>query len=186
LEICLNDLEKDHACVPIKKSDPVVSYRETITQESSVLCLSKSQNKHNRLFMKASPLDQSLVNDIDKEIVSHKQEAKARGRYLADNYNWDLTEARKIWSFGPEGSGPNVLVDTTKGAYYLNEIKDSVVAGFQWASKESVLCEENMRGVRINLVDTKIHTDPMHRGGGQVIPAIRRAIFILLRGRSQQ
>ena len=32
LEICLKDLEEDHACVPIVKSDPVVSYRETVTE----------------------------------------------------------------------------------------------------------------------------------------------------------
>lgn len=47
-----------------------------------------------------------------------------------------MTEARKIWCFGPDGSGPNILVDCTKGVQYLNEIKDSVVAGFQWATKE--------------------------------------------------
>ena len=29
LEICLKDLEENHACIPLKKSDPVVSYRET-------------------------------------------------------------------------------------------------------------------------------------------------------------
>ncbi len=39
-------------------------------------------------------------------------------------------------SFGPEGKGPNLLVDASKGVQYLNEIKDSVVAGFQWATKE--------------------------------------------------
>ena len=53
LEICLKDLEEDHACIPIKKSDPVVSYRETVTEESDIMCLSKSPNKHNRLFCKA-------------------------------------------------------------------------------------------------------------------------------------
>ena len=68
--------------------------------------------------------------------MSYKQDFKARARYLADTYEWDITEARKIWCFGPEGSGPNLLVDTTKGVQYLNEIKDSMVAGFQWASKE--------------------------------------------------
>lgn len=58
----------------------------------------------------------------------------------------DVTEARKIWCFGPEGTGPNVIMDCTKGVQYLNEIKDSVVAGFQWATKEGILCDENMRG----------------------------------------
>jgi elongation factor 2 len=33
LEICLKDLEEDHACIPIKTSDPVVSYRETVTDK---------------------------------------------------------------------------------------------------------------------------------------------------------
>jgi len=47
-----------------------------------------------------------------------------------------VTEARKIWCFGPDGTGPNFVMDCTKGVQYLNEIKDSVVAGFQWAAKE--------------------------------------------------
>ena len=41
LEICLKDLEEDHAQIPLKKSDPVVSYRETVSEESSQMCLSK-------------------------------------------------------------------------------------------------------------------------------------------------
>ena len=55
---------------------------------------------------------------------------------MADKYEYDITEARKIWCFGPDTTGPNLLIDCTKGVQYLNEIKDSVVAGFQWASKE--------------------------------------------------
>ena len=54
LEICLKDLEEDHAGIPIIQKDPVVSYRETVTEESNQVCLSKSPNKHNRLFMKRS------------------------------------------------------------------------------------------------------------------------------------
>lgn len=55
---------------------------------------------------------------------------------MADKYGMDVGEARKIWCFGPEGTGPNILTDVTKGVQYLNEIKDSVVGGFQWATKE--------------------------------------------------
>jgi elongation factor 2 len=65
LEICLKDLEEDHAGIPLKKSDPVVSYRETVTEASSIMCLSKSPNKHNRLFMKAEPIVAQLQQDID-------------------------------------------------------------------------------------------------------------------------
>ncbi|KAI1283060.1 Eukaryotic translation elongation factor 2 [Halotydeus destructor] len=177
LEICLKDLEEDHAQIPIKTSDPVVSYRETVEGQSSVTCLSKSPNKHNRLFMSAQPMPDGLAEDIDGGQVSPKDEFKARARYLNDKYEWDVTECRKIWSFGPEGTGPNILMDVTKGVQYLNEIKDSVVAGFQWASKESVLCEENMRGIRFNIHDVTLHTDAIHRGGGQIIPTARRCMY---------
>lgn len=66
LEICLKDLEEDHACIPLKKSDPVVSYRETVKEESDRMCLSKSPNKHNRLFLKSAPMPDGLPEDIDK------------------------------------------------------------------------------------------------------------------------
>lgn len=65
LEICLKDLEEDHACIPLKKSDPVVSYRETVIGESSQMCLSKSPNKHNRLFMRARPFPDGLAEQVD-------------------------------------------------------------------------------------------------------------------------
>merc|ERR1719370_2457568 len=144
LEICLKDLEEDHACIPLKKSDPVVSYRETVSDESNQVCLSKSPNKHNRLYMIAKPMPDGLAEDIDNGDVTDKQDFKIRGRYLVDKFEYNVDEARKIWCFGPEGTGPNIVIDATKGVQYLNEIKDSVVAGFQWATKEGVLCDENM------------------------------------------
>jgi len=177
LEICLKDLEEDHAGIPLKKSDPVVSYRETVSETSSITCLSKSPNKHNRLFMTATNFPEGLSEDIDDGEVTDKQDFKTRGRYLADKYEWDVGEARKIWCFGPEGTGPNMVIDVSKGVQYLNEIKDSVVAGFQWASKEGVLCDENMRGCRFNIHDVTLHADAIHRGGGQIIPTARRVLY---------
>jgi elongation factor 2 len=177
LEICLKDLEEDHACVPIKVSEPVVSYRETVSEESDRVCLSKSPNKHNRLYMKAVPMPDGLAEDIEKGEVTPRQEVKERARYMSEKYEYDVTEARKIWCFGPEGTGANIVVDVTKGVQYLNEIKDSVVAGFQWASKEGVLCEENMRGVRFDVHDVTLHADAIHRGGGQIIPTARRCFY---------
>jgi len=177
LEICLKDLEEDHAQIPLKKSDPVVSYRETVSEESYMMCLSKSPNKHNRLFMKAVPMPDGLAEDIEDGKVNPRDDFKIRGRYLADTYEYDITEARKIWCFGPDTNGPNLMIDCTKGVQYLNEIKDSVVAGFQWASKEGVLCDENLRATRFNLYDVALHADAIHRGGGQIIPTARRVLY---------
>ncbi|KAL6728942.1 hypothetical protein Aduo_000044 [Ancylostoma duodenale] len=177
LEICLKDLEEDHACIPLKKSDPVVSYRETVSEESNQICLSKSPNKHNRLHATAKPMPDGLADDIENGTVNARDEFKARAKILAEKYDYDVTEARKIWCFGPDGTGPNILVDITKGVQYLNEIKDSVVAGFQWATREGVLSDEHMRGIRFDIHDVTLHADAIHRGGGQIIPTARRVIY---------
>ncbi|KAK4386829.1 Elongation factor 2 [Sesamum angolense] len=131
LEICLKDLQEDFmGGAEIIKSDPVVSFRETVLERSSRTVMSKSPNKHNRLYMEARPLEEGLAESIDEGRVQ-----------------------------------------------YLNEIKDSVVAGFQWASKEGPLAEENMRGVCFEVCDVVLHADAIHRGGGQVIPTARRVIY---------
>jgi len=177
LEICLKDLEEDHAGVPIKTGNPVVQFRETVQDESNMTCLSKSPNKHNRIFMKAAPITEECSVDIENGKISSKDDFKARARILAEEHGWDVTDARKIWCFGPETSGPNLLVDTTKGVQYLNEIKDSCVAAFQWATKEGCLADENMRGIRFNILDVTLHADAIHRGGGQIIPTCRRVLY---------
>ncbi|UKZ73615.1 Elongation factor 2 [Trichoderma virens FT-333] len=153
LEICLNDLENDHAGVPLIISDPVVQYRETVQAKSSITALSKSPNKHNRLYMVAEPMDEELAGAIEAGKIA------------------------PIWTFGPDGTGANLLVDQTKAVQYLNEIKDSVVSGFQWASREGPIAEEPMRAIRFNILDVTLHADAIHRGGGQIIPTARRVLY---------
>merc|ERR1739844_39681 len=130
LEICLQDLQNDFMGTQVKVSDPVVSFRETCTEKSDQTCLAKSANKHNRLFVEAEPLGPELALAIDDGDIAPGADPKVQGRKMADDYGWDVTEARKIWAFGPEGTGPNLFVDTTKGVNYLMEIKESVVGGF--------------------------------------------------------
>jgi len=177
LEICLKDLIEEYAKCDLKQGDPVVTYKETITEESSQMCLSKSPNKHNRLFLKGCPLGEELSNEIEKETMGPKAETKERGKRLVDEFEWDKTDSTKIWCYGPDNNGPNMVVDTAKGVQFLNEIKDSVEAAFQWASREGVLCDENMRGCRYNIHDVTLHTDAIHRGGGQILPTCRRVIY---------
>lgn len=178
LEICLKDLQDDFMNgAPLIISEPVVSFRETVTAASSVQCLSKSANKHNRIFCKGAPLTEELCLDIEDGKAGAEADPKTRARFLADNYDWDVAEARKIWCYGPDGRGPNTLVDVTKGVQNMNELKDSFVAAWQWATKEAPLCDENMRGIRVNIEDMTMHADAIHRGGGQIIPTARRVVY---------
>lgn len=177
LEICLKDLEEDHAGVPLKMSDPVVSYRETVSQPSTEICLSKSANKHNRIYVTAQPLPEGLAEAIERGEVNATDEFKSRAKFLAENYGFELAEARKIWCFGPSGTGTNILIDSTKGVDYLNEIKTSIIVAFQLAMEEGVLCGEPMRGLRFDVHDVKVHADAAHRGDSQIIPMAKRAFY---------
>jgi elongation factor 2 len=185
IEICLKDLQEDFMNgAPITISDPVVSYRETVNAESSRTVLSKSPNKHNRLFCKACPLGYGvddaqtpLADDIEAGEVFPDMDQKAKTRFLVDKYGWEKSETQKIWAWGPDNNGPNIVVDKTVGVQYLLEIKDSIVAGWQWVCKEGPLCDETLRDVRINIEDVVLHADTIHRGGGQLIPTARRVFL---------
>eukprot|EP00727_Mastigamoeba_balamuthi_P013013 m51a1_g8334 putative elongation factor 2 (841) ;mRNA; f:170406-173042 len=179
LEICLKDL-REFCGIEIVTSEPVVSFRETASAPSSVLCLSKSANKLNRFWMRAEPLAEGLAEAIDAGEVRANADPKERARALADRYGWDVQEARKIWCFGPDTKGTNVLVDATKAVQYLQESRDYCIAAFQWATRTGPLCEETLRAVRVSLADVSVHSDPAHRGSRQLIPAARRCVHASL------
>jgi elongation factor 2 len=177
VEICLNDLQKEYANCEIKQSEPIVTYKESVSDLSDQVCLSKSANKHNRLYCTAQPLQEGLPDLIEKGELGPKDDPKLRAKRLNEEFEWDKEDAQRIWGFGPENAGPNMLIDMTKGVQFMNEIKDSMESAFQWATKEGPMCEENMRQVRVNIVDVALHTDAIHRGGGQLIPAARRVYY---------
>jgi elongation factor 2 len=178
LEICLKDLQDDFmGGAEIRVSPPVVAFRETVSAMSNHVVMSKSPNKHNRIYLQARPAEEGLAEAIDDGKVGPRDDPKVRAKVMSEEFGWDKDQARKVWAFGPDTLGPNLLTDVTKGVQYLNEIKDSAVAAFQWASKEGVLAEENMRGIVFEVCDVVLHADAIHRGGGQIIPTARRAMY---------
>jgi elongation factor 2 len=142
VEICLNDLQKEYANCEIKQSEPIVTYKETVSAKSDQVCLSKSANKHNRLYCVAQPLEEGIPDLIEKGELGPKDDPKLRAKRLAEEFNWDKEEAVRVWTFGPDNAGPNMLVDLTKGVQFMNEIRDSMESAFQWSTKEGPMCEE--------------------------------------------
>lgn len=177
LEICLKDLQEDFMGTEVNIGNPIVSYRESVSEESSKTALSKSPNKHNRLYVIAYPLGEEVSNAIDEKVIDPRGDPKARARVMADEFGWDVSEARKIWGFGPDGLGPNIFSDQTKGVDYLLEIKESVVNGFTWACKNGPMADEQLRGCKFSLQDVTLHADSIHRGMGQIMPTARRVCF---------
>merc|ERR1712025_831198 len=179
VEICLKDLREEYAQCEFSVGDPVVSYRETVTDESNQICLSKSPNKHNRIYLVAKPMAEELSKGIEDGKLGPKADPKERTKALKENedFEFDDMATRKIWGWGPETDGPNLVVDMTQGIQYVQEIKEHVNSAFQWTTKEGPLCEENMRGIRYDLMDVTLHADSIHRGAGQIMPPTRRCCF---------
>merc|ERR1719264_1849011 len=139
------------------------------------MIVAKSPNKHNRLYMWANPMCAELCMAIDEKEITPTDDFKVRARTLANDYGWQVGEARKIWTFGcPPDALPNFIVDASKGVQFLNEIKDHVVGAFMQASGGGVLCDEMWRGIRINIDDVTLHADAIHRGAGQIMPCAKK------------
>jgi len=77
--------------------------------------MAKSPNKHNRLYAQAASLGDKLPGEIENNKVTPRDDPKVRAKILSDEFEWDKNDALKLWCFGPENNGANLLVDTTKG-----------------------------------------------------------------------
>lgn len=175
VEICINDLIGEYCQIEVIKSDPVVSYRETV-RELSKAAMSKSANTHNRLFCTGQPITEEFSLALEKGDIPMRDQ-KEKTKILTEKFGFEKTEVPKIWAFGPDGEGPNLIIDATSGCQFMHEIKDHMVSGFEQVVKAGVLCEEPLRGVRFNVMDTTLHPDSIHRGGSQISPATRRVLY---------
>lgn len=176
VEICINDLKNEYAQIELITSNPIVSYNETVTIKGEQ-CMSKSANKHNRLYVSAEPISGDLAVEIEAGRVTLTMDKKEFSNILTKDFNFDKNDVAKIWAFGPNDDGPNMIVDITSGCQFMNEIRDSCVTGFNVVTANGVLCDEPCRAMRFNVHDTNLHPDGIHRGGGQIIPVARRALY---------
>ncbi|KAL3678399.1 hypothetical protein R1sor_021355 [Riccia sorocarpa] len=181
LDSIMKDLRELYSEVEVKVADPVVSFCETVVETSSLKCFAETPNKKNKLTMIAEPLEKGLAEDIENGVVSIDWPRKRLGDFFQNKYDWDLLAARSIWAFGPDKQGPNILLDDTLPSEVdkslLSAVKDSIVQGFQWGAREGPLCDEPIRNVKFKILDAIVAQEPLHRGGGQIIPTSRRVAY---------
>lgn len=173
LEITTYRIVNDHK-VEIKASPPIVVYRENVKGKSPVF-EGKSPNKHNRFFVEVMPLEQSIIDAIksgDLVVDGKIKDAKELAKKLQD-LGMDREEARGVVMFKDN----NVFIDATKGIQYLNETIELCKQGFEEAMNLGPLAQEKVMGLKVRLVDAKLHEDSIHRGPAQVIPAFRSAVY---------
>ena len=161
--------------VEIKSSPPIVVYRECVDKASEKPFEGKSPNKHNRFYFLVEPLDEAIVAAIKGgEILSNTKikDAKALMKQLQD-LGMEKEEAKNVYYI----HGTNMFINATKGIQYLHEVKELLIDAFKEAMDAGPLSREPIMGVKVNLVDAKLHEDAIHRGPAQVIPAARNGIF---------
>jgi U5 small nuclear ribonucleoprotein component len=189
MDCVLHDLRKLYTEIEIKVSDPVVKFSETVVESSYLKCFAETPNERNRLTMLAEPLEKGLTEALESgrlpSPIDGPEHVKELSRILQDEFGWDILAARSVWAFGPdERKGPNILIDDTLPSEVdkeaLSLVKDYVIQGFQWATREGPLCEEQVRGVKFRLLDAVVASEAIHRGAGQQIPTARRACYSAL------
>jgi len=161
--------------VEIKSSQPIVVYRESISGTNERSFEGKSPNKHNRFYFQVEPLEEEIIKAIkDGDIQSSGKikDAKTLAKELQE-LGMDRDEARGIYSI----QGTNIFTNVTKGIQYLHEVKELLLDAFNEAIAAGPLSREPVTGMKVKLVDAKLHEDAIHRGPAQVIPAGRNGIF---------
>ena len=170
LEIITHRIEHDES-IPIIASPPLVVYRETVEGHAGPV-EGKSPNRHNKFYFEVEPLGAEVVDKIQSEgITVGKNKVVMRDKLI--EAGMDKAEAKKVLNI-IEG---NVLVDMTKGVQYLRETMELIQEGFEEVMLKGPLAKEKCRGIKVKLMDVKLHEDSIHRGPAQVIPAVRSAIF---------
>ncbi|KAK9371019.1 P-loop containing nucleoside triphosphate hydrolase protein [Lipomyces kononenkoae] len=181
MDCVLHDLRRLYSEIEIKVSDPVTRFCETVVDQSSIKPYGETPNKKNRISIIAEPLDPGISEDIESGKVNIEWPVRKIGKFFQEQYEWDALASRSIWAFGPEDNGPNILLDDTLpnevDKKLLNSIRDSVKQGFQWAVREGPLCEEPIRNTKFRIMDVSLASEPIYRGGGQIIPTARRVCY---------
>jgi len=170
LEIITYRIEHDEG-VPIIASQPIVVFRETVEGKVGPV-EGKSPNRHNKFYFEFEPLEPAVLEKIISEGVTVGKDKVALRDQLV-SAGLDKDEAKNVVSI-LEG---NMLLDMTKGIQYLRETMELVQEGFKEVMLNGPLAKEKCRGIKLKLVDVKLHEDSIHRGPAQVIPAVRSALL---------
>jgi len=170
LEIATSLLQE--AGLEITTTQPLINYRETIRGKAGPI-MSKSPNKHNKIFMRVEPLAEDIIDLIRTRQIREDMDKKEMAKILREK-GWSADEARNVAALDVSG---NILLDETKGVQFMQESMDSIRSGFEDVLYSGPIAHETVRGVKFILHHFVPHEDPAHRGLAQLMPATRRSML---------
>ncbi|MCI4366982.1 MAG: elongation factor EF-2, partial [Thermoplasmata archaeon] len=135
----------------------------------------KSPNKHNKFYFEVEALPEGIVQLIKDGEIPQGKSFKDIKTLVAKMHAVGLDREQGRGLVAVEGT--NMLLDVTKGIQNLNETMDLVVDAFKEAMNRGPLANEKVYGLKVRLVDAKLHEDSIHRGPAQTIPAARSGTY---------
>jgi len=163
---------KDEYMVPITTSEPIVVYHETIEKAAGPI-EGKTPNKHSKFYIEIEPLSESVRKALDDGKI---RDGPPKGQ-VAIQAMIDAGLDRPTAKGVVHVANNCILVDSSHGVQYLNEVMELLTDGFVEATRDGPLAREKVSGVMVKIMDATIHEDPVHRGPAQIIPAMRRPIY---------
>ena len=176
LEVIENRI-KTEKNVDVSTSEPIVVFRETITKPSQE-AMGKTPNKHNHLFFKVEPLEDSVYDAIKKgelpEMRIKKKNLEIRDTLV--ECGMDSKTALKVKDIFKG----NMLLDMTRGQVHVGEVIEMIRDMFEDVMSQGPLAKEPCLKVKVSLTDMKLHEDAIHRGPAQMYPAVREGIRVAM------
>ena len=83
--------------------------------------MSRSPNRHNKIFIRIEPLPPDVVELIRTGQLNENTDKKTVAKVLRE-HGWDADEARSVVTIDDKG---NMLLEETKGVQFLQESMDS-------------------------------------------------------------
>ncbi|KAI2490379.1 Elongation factor G [Fragilaria crotonensis] len=169
MDCMMHDLRHVYSDIEVKVSDPIVGFRETVIETSSLKCFAETANKRNKLTFIAEPLDDGLAEMLEAGKINPSWDTRKQGRFFQKKFDWDLLSSRSVWAFGASPThGTNILLDDTLPSEVdknlLKTCKSSIVQGFQWATREGPLRRTGARD-EDSILNASLADKPIHRGG---------------------
>src|SRR5262245_17590133 len=100
LEIATSLLQE--AGLEITTTQPLINYRETIRGNAGPI-MSKSPNKHNKIFMRVEPLPDDILDLIRTGKIKEDMDKKEMAKLLRDK-GWSADEARSVSAIDVSGN----------------------------------------------------------------------------------
>ena len=174
LEITTYRIVNDHK-VEIKSSPPIVVYRENVKEHERPV-RGQVPEQAQPLLRRGVPAGaghRRRHQERRHQVEGKIKDAKELAKQLQD-LGMDSDEARGVVMF----KNNNVFLDVTKGIQYLNETIELCKQAFEEAMNLGPLAQEKVMGMKIKLVDAKLHEDCYPQGprAGHPSHSVRRSM----------